>query len=56
MKSPRYSLICLILTTDNYLIRAVESLFVTKVMTTFLLLTGGGRETDWLVEGNEWVY
>ena len=44
MKSPRYSLICLILTTDNYLIRAVESLFVTKVMTTFLLFTGGGRE------------
>ena len=48
MKSTRYSLICLISTTDNYLIRAVESLFVTKAMTTFYYLQEAGeRQIGW---------
>ena len=49
MKSTRYSLICLILTTDNYLIRALDSLFVTKAMTTFYYLQEADtRQIGWV--------
>ena len=50
MKSTRYSLICLISTTDNYLIRAVESLFVPKAMTTYRR-----RERDILAGWRQWM-
>ena len=56
MKSARYSLICLILTIDNYLIRANSFYYENKSDDNLYnyFLQGGGGETDWLLE-SQWM-